>query len=148
LKPSAICHESWLLLDDALCSFEKRNIDLAGILVLTARQSILDIRELIHNRKQRVNEKFDTYYDDTLDVPILRVELVEVLKRNLHPEICHELLHFDVRCTANLRKFILGYEISEEELNRSKSFKHSIHRRSVIIEPLIEKVFNGFPSNF
>jgi len=63
----------------------------------------LDIREAIRDWKQREREGFDTFYDaieelmDNLYMPLAETEVVEILKRNLRPEIRHEILNIPVR---------------------------------------------------
>lgn len=70
-----------------------------------------ELRELIRNRKQRVNKNFNTYYDafwqltDRLEVPIPDNELVGILKRNLRPEVRKELIHFEITSTPRSRAF-------------------------------------------
>lgn len=65
---------------------------------------------MIRNRKQRVTEKYDTYYDAVLadgwDIPITSNELVEL-----------------VASTSRSRNFVLEHEFLDEELKRSKFSK-------------------------
>lgn len=62
-------------------------------------RSDVDIRELIRDRKQKQGESFDNFYDavveltDRLKEPLSNDMLVEVLRRNLLPEIQHEILN-------------------------------------------------------
>jgi len=70
----------------------------------------LDIREAIWDRKQRESEGFDTLYDaieeiiDNLDMPLTQIEVKEILKRSLRPEIRHEILNIPVRTVERLRE--------------------------------------------
>ncbi|XP_037894799.1 uncharacterized protein LOC119640680 [Glossina fuscipes] len=93
---------------------------------------------MIRNRKQRVTEKYDTYYNavltDGLDIPITDSELVEILKRGLRPEVCKELIHFDNTSTPRSRNFVLKHEFLEEELNMYKFSKPNIPHDSEIVE--------------
>ncbi|KAI9575575.1 hypothetical protein GQX74_011377 [Glossina fuscipes] len=52
---------------------------------LKDRHSNLDLRVLIRNRKQMVAEQFGTY-NDRREIAIPNNELVEIFKRNLHPD--------------------------------------------------------------
>lgn len=71
-----------------------------------------DIREELRNRKQRLGENFESFYDsvssilDRLSTPIPETELIEIVKRNLRPEIRHELLYVPIFSIAHLRKLI------------------------------------------
>lgn len=62
----------------------------------------VDIRELIRDRKQRNGENFDNLYEsvveltDRLKEPITDDTLVEILRRNLVPEIQHEILNVKI----------------------------------------------------
>lgn len=57
----------------------------------------IDFRELIRDRKQKPNEPFDVFYEavidlvDRLDKPLEDKILVEILRRNLLPDIQHEI---------------------------------------------------------
>ncbi|XP_073814237.1 uncharacterized protein [Musca autumnalis] len=62
----------------------------------------VDIRELIGDRRQKPAESFDLFYDSIVDLtdrlsePISERTLVEILRRNLLPEIQHEILNLDL----------------------------------------------------
>lgn len=71
-----------------------------------------EIREEIRNRKQRLGESFDSFFEavtsihDRLPTPISELELVETLTRNLRPEIRQELLYIPINSLAHLRKLV------------------------------------------
>lgn len=62
----------------------------------------LNLRELIRNGNHKLGEKFDVHYDavlqlkDRLEIPIPDNKLVEILKRNLRPEIRKELAYVEI----------------------------------------------------
>ncbi|KAI8127009.1 putative E3 ubiquitin-protein ligase ATL44 [Lucilia cuprina] len=75
-------------------------------------KSIYDIKEEIRNRKQKVGESFDTFFDgissimDRLPLPIAEMELIEILTRNLRPEIRQDILYVPVHSIPHLRKLV------------------------------------------
>ncbi|KAI8126652.1 E3 ubiquitin-protein ligase RNF126-A [Lucilia cuprina] len=101
------------------------------------RRTDFDLKEQIRRRKQRIGEKFDLFYDsilqitDRLQTPISDFELIEILKRNLNPEVRKELLHFDIVSISQLREFVRKHEILEEELDSRRSNRNFISRKLV-----------------
>lgn len=79
-----------------------------------------DIREEIRNRKQKQGETFDVFFEavsammDRLSSPMSEVELIEILTRNLRPEIRQELLYVPVKTISHLRNLV---QIRENFLN-------------------------------
>lgn len=75
-------------------------------------RSNYDLKEEIRNRKMRPGELFETFYDsictilDRLETPMVEAEIVEILTRNLRPDIRHELLYVPVYSIAHLRKLV------------------------------------------
>ncbi|KNC33715.1 hypothetical protein FF38_03145 [Lucilia cuprina] len=75
-------------------------------------KSSFDIQEEIRNRKMKPNETFESFYEnisvllDKLETPIPESELIEILTRNLRPEIRHELLYVPIYSIAHLRKLV------------------------------------------
>ncbi|KAI8116027.1 hypothetical protein CVS40_11836 [Lucilia cuprina] len=79
----------------------------------------VDFREMIRDRKQKPGEGFDLFYEaiidisDRLRIPLPERVLVEILRRNLLPEIQHELLqiwkltHFQLRDVCRKREFFM-----------------------------------------
>lgn len=69
-----------------------------------------DVKESMRNRKQRSNEPFEGYLDiimrmsDGLRNPMTDQELVELVVRNLLPEIRLEMLHLELNSISDLRK--------------------------------------------
>lgn len=65
-----------------------------------------DIQEEVPNRKMKPNETFETFFEavsamlDKLETPIPESELIEILTKNLRPEIRHELLYVPVYSIA------------------------------------------------
>lgn len=89
-------------------------------------KTLYDIREEIHNRKQRPNESFDDFYDaisaiaDRLPSYLEEKELIEIITRNLRHEIRRELLYVEIGSIAHLKKLCLRRErlYNEENLRR------------------------------
>lgn len=93
-----------------------------------------DIREELNNRKQKPNESFESFYDSIMDiidhltVPLEEHEIVEILFRNLRPEIRHELLYVKFYSIAELKKLCL----KRETLLREESFKRNYYSRTAL----------------
>lgn len=102
-------------------------------------RSDVDIRESIRDRKQREKEDFDTFYDaieqlmDGLGTPLSETTIVEVVRRNLRPEIRHELLNVTIRSISQLR----------EVCKRRERFLQEIRRESSFCKPSYPKKSNG-----
>jgi len=70
----------------------------------------VDIREAIRGRKQKEKENFDSFHDaimqmmDGLEVPLEEFKVVDILKRNLRPEIRQELLNVTIHSVDRLRE--------------------------------------------
>lgn len=90
-----------------------------------------DIREELHNRKQKPNETFESFYDainkilDLLTIPLHESEVIEIMSRNLRPEIRHELLYVEINSLAALKKLCL----KREKLLNEDAFKRNIPSR-------------------
>ena len=101
------------------------------------RRTDFDMREQIRCRRQRIGEKFDAYNDSILQITnrfqtaISEFELLEIIKRNLKPEIRKELLHFSINSIANLREFVRKHEILEEQLEFRRTNKTFTSRKTV-----------------
>lgn len=67
-------------------------------------------------------------------MPIPDTELVEILKKNVRPEVRKVLLHFDIKSTTSLREFVLRHEILEKELIRSKFLASNIRHAFETVE--------------
>ena len=69
-----------------------------------------DIKEEMKSLKQKQTDSFEFFYDrmcsvaDRLSVPLEEPELIEIITRNLRPEIRHEILYVPIRSLAHLRK--------------------------------------------
>lgn len=88
----------------------------------------VDIRELIRDRKQKLNETFDVFYEsivqliDHLSEPLPDSTLVEILRRNLIPEIQHEILNMQIYSVQHLRDICRRREFFMQDIRR----KHSL----------------------
>lgn len=105
-------------------------------------KSSYDLKEEIRNRKMKPNETFENFYEsvasllDKLETPISETELIEILTRNLRPEIRHELLFVPIFSIAHLRKLVQMREslLNEEQYRKgltSKTLPISGVRRQV-----------------
>lgn len=96
-------------------------------------KSTFDIREEIRNRKQRPGESFDSFYEavsgivDRLPSPFSDRELIEILTRNLRPDIRHELLYVPVNSIPHLRKLVQMREsfLNDEYVKRNFSIRNT-----------------------
>lgn len=92
-------------------------------------RSAFDIKEEIRSRKMRTNETFESFYEsissllDRLDTPMPEQELIEILTRNLRPEIRHELLYVSIFSIAHLRKLVQMREslLGDEQFRKGLS---------------------------
>lgn len=92
-------------------------------------KSSFDIREEIRNRKQKSGETFDMFYEsissimDRLPTPLSEMELIEIMTRNLRPEIRHELLYIPINSIPHLRKLVQMREsfLNDEHVRKNFS---------------------------
>lgn len=95
-------------------------------------KSPFDIREEIRNRKQKPGESFDIYYEsissllDRLPNPLSEIELIEIITRNLRPDIRHELLYQQIHSISHLRKLVQMREsfLNDEYVRRNFSARN------------------------
>lgn len=84
----------------------------------------IDIREMIRDRKQKVNETFDSFYESVLELvdrlaePLSDRTLVEILRRNLLPDIQHEILNLSVDSVSQLRGICRRREFFLQDMRR------------------------------
>lgn len=112
-----------------------------------------DIREELHSRKQKPNESFEAFYDavheilDQLPSPMADQEIIEIISRNLRPEIRHELLYVDIYSLAELKKLCLKREklLSEDSFKRNINFRALPQRKIAAIN--IDNTQNDFQNN-
>lgn len=84
----------------------------------------VDFREMIRDRKQKANENFDDFYNsvidivDRLDQPLPDRTLVEILRRNLQPEIQHEILNLTITSVSQLREICRRREFFLQDMRR------------------------------
>lgn len=88
----------------------------------------VDFREMIRDRKQKPNELFDDFYEsvidlvDRLDQPLPDRTLVEILRRNLQPEIQHEILNLTIASVSQLREICRRREFFMHDVRRKHGF--------------------------
>lgn len=98
-------------------------------------KSSYDIREEIRNRKQKPGESFDIYFDavstimDRLPSPMSEMELIEILIRNLRPEIRQDLLYLPVHSITHLRKLVQMREnfLNDEHVRKNLASRNNIN---------------------
>lgn len=94
-------------------------------------RSDVDIRELIRDRKQRQGESFDNFYEsvvqltDRLREPLSCDMLVEILRRNLLPEIQHEILNLKITSLQELRDICRRREFFLQDVRRKHGLDFS-----------------------
>lgn len=101
-----------------------------------------DIREELHNRKQKPNESFESFYDamneilDQLATPLHNQEIIEIISRNLRPEIRHELLYVDICSLGELKKLCLKREklLNEEVFKKNSTTRGFSYRKVAAVE--------------
>lgn len=90
-------------------------------------KSPYDIREEIRNRKQNPGENFDNFFEsisniaDRLPIPLSEMEFIEIITRNLRPDIRLGLLYVEVRSITQLRKLVQKREsfLNDEYIRRN-----------------------------
>lgn len=96
----------------------------------------IDIRELIRDRKQNRGESFDAFYEsiveltDRLKEPLSETMLVEVLRRNLQPEIQHEILNLSIGSLQELRNICRKREFFLQDMRRKHNMMPTKSYRS------------------
>lgn len=102
----------------------------------------VDFREMIRDRKQRSGESFDTFYEaivsiaDKLSEPLSENVLVEILRRNLLPEIQHEILNLHISSVSHLREICRRREFFMQDVARKQTFSKPVGHRGKINEIL------------
>nr|CTR11711.1 unnamed protein product [Calliphora vicina] len=122
-------------------------------------KSNFDVREEVRNRKMRSGETFEVFYDnicsmlDRLETPMPESELVELLTRNLRPDIRHELLYVPIYSIAHLRKLVQMREnlLADDYFRRHPTTKPAVlpmQRRTVaeveFLEDKPEDITNSY----
>lgn len=103
-----------------------------------------DLEELIRNRKQKVNETFDGFYEgissllDQLEQPWPNRKLVKILRNNLRPEIRHEILNLEIGTVSELREICRRREAFIEDVKNIPGFAKSNPVRRTVAELLAE----------
>lgn len=116
-------------------------------------KSTFDIREEMRNRKQKPGESFDSFYEaistimDRLPTPLSDMELIEIVTRNLRPDIRHELLYVPVNSIPHLRRLVQMREslLNDEYMRRNFAARNAnaIAPRRQISEIEVETGFIG-----
>lgn len=97
----------------------------------------VDIREMIRDRKQKMGESFDEFYEavvnisDRLTEPLSENILVEILRRNLLPEIQHEILNLTIKSVSDLRDVCRRREFFLQDVSRKQTFPKPFVRKQV-----------------
>lgn len=92
----------------------------------------IDLREMIRDRKQKCNENFDAFYESVIDISDRLVEplseniLVEILRRNLLPEIQHEILNLKIYSVSELRDICRRREFFLQDIGRRQNLIKSV----------------------
>lgn len=87
----------------------------------------VDFREMIRDRKQLPGENFDSFYESIVDIsdrlstPLPENILVEILRRNLLPEIQHEILNIPVYSVSHLRDICRRREFFLLDMGRKQA---------------------------
>lgn len=90
-------------------------------------KSSFDLREELRNRKQKQGESYDSFFDalsiiaDRLARPMVEEEFIEIIARNLRPEIRQDLLYVPIRSLSHLRKLVQMREnfLSDEYVRKN-----------------------------
>lgn len=96
-------------------------------------KSPFDIKEEVRCRKQRPGEVFDVFLDavttimDRLPDPIPDEELVEILIRNLRPDIRQDLLYVQISSLSHLRRLVQRREnfLNDEHVKRNLAWRNA-----------------------
>lgn len=100
----------------------------------------VDYREMIRDRKQKPGEPFDTFYDALIDIsdrlatPLPERLLVEILRRNLQPEIQHELLNLEIKSVSQLREICRKREFFLQDMGKMFGLSKSLVPRRQVHE--------------
>jgi len=113
----------------------------------------VDLRETIRDRKQKEKESFDAFYDaivqitDCLEVPMAEKDLIETLRRNLRPEIRHELLNVTIDSVQKLRDICRRREGFLEDVKRTYGYQKPVPFRKQVSE-LVQGYLSDEASEF
>lgn len=89
-----------------------------------------EILEDIRGRKQKPGESFETFYDEIMilssrmSASIPEEQLIEMLSRNLLPDIRHELLYVPIHSIAHLRKLVQMRENLLGDVSAKRSIRN------------------------
>ena len=101
---------------------------------------------MIRDRKQKMGESFDEFYEavvnisDRLTEPLSENILVEILRRNLLPEIQHEILNLTIKSVSDLRDVCRRREFFLQDVSRKQTFpkpfvRKQVHEYNYYLEP-------------
>lgn len=105
----------------------------------------VDLREIIRDRKQKLNENFDDFYDaivevsDRLTDPLDDKVLIEILRRNFLPEIQHEILNIHIESVSKLRDICRRREFFLQNIGRKHLYTTSVVQRKQVNEIVEEE---------
>ncbi|KAI8124987.1 hypothetical protein CVS40_4697 [Lucilia cuprina] len=89
-----------------------------------------DIREMIRDRKQLLGESFEEYYSAIMNLcgrlkfKLSEIELVEMLRRNLRPQLRKELFYTNINNVSHLRFLMLRREQLSKEMEKRNEFNN------------------------
>lgn len=102
----------------------------------------VDLREMIRDRKQRPNENFDSFYEaifdisDRLSEPLDEKVLIEILRRNLLPDIQHEILNIQLNSVSQLRDICRRREFFMQDVGKRQAYPKPFAPRRQVNEIL------------
>lgn len=91
----------------------------------------VDYREMIRDRRQKPHESFDSFYESVIDLvdrleqPLNEKTLVEILRRNLLPEIQHEILNMTISSIGQLREICRRREFFMQDVHRKHGLSNN-----------------------
>lgn len=106
----------------------------------------MDYRELIRDGKQKPGESFDSFYDsileliDHLEQPIFELSMIEILRRNILPEIQHEILNLQIFSVAHLRDICRKREFFLQDIR-----KRNVGHRPTVFPRKLSELYDADP---
>lgn len=108
-------------------------------------KSSFDLKEEMRNRKQKSGESYDSFFDslqtiaDRLSIPMNEAEFIEIIVRNLRPDIRQDLLYVPIRSLSHLRKLVQMREnfLNDEYVRRTLVPRNQVmgfHQRKQVAE--------------
>jgi len=107
----------------------------------------VDIGEAIRDRKQKEKKNFDSFHDtimqmmDGLEVLLEEFTVVDILKKNLRPEIRHELLNVTIHSVDRLREICRRRFL--DEVRKNQGYQKVVPFRRQVAELVEEEDLDG-----